>query len=105
MLQILHFAQQNTFPSTYFRLFSGEYLRDALNYLDEPLHKSGLHPGKARILTLFGYSQRALGAIPAGLGFHQQALECYAGDLPCANLNHLSRTCVAQKIYAEAVLQ
>ena len=49
----------------------------------------------------------ALGQYQRANQFHEQALEIArnAGDLPCeiANLNHLSRTCVSQKIYAEAI--
>lgn len=110
MLQILRtFAQQTYFPlyGGIFASFSGDYLRDTLNYLDEPLRQVEGTQEKARILTLLGYSQRALGQYQRANEFHQQALEIArnAGDLPCeiANLNHLSRTCVAQKIYAEAI--
>jgi len=110
MLQILRtFAQQAYFPlyGGIFASFSGDYLRDALNYLDEPLRQVEGTQEKARILTLLGYSQRALGQYQRAQSFHQQALEMsrQAGDLPCeiANLNHLSRTCVAEKIYAEAI--
>lgn len=110
MLQILRaFTQQKYFPlyGGIFASFSGDYLRDALNYLDEPLRKVEGTQEKARILTLLGYSQRALGQYQRAGEFHQQALEIArkADDLPCeiANLNHLSRTCVAQKIYAEAI--
>lgn len=110
MLQILRtFAQQKYFPlyGGIFASFSGDYLRDTLNYLDEPLRQVEGTQEKARILTLLGYSQRALGQYQRANDFHQQALEIArnAGDLPCeiANLNHLSRTCVAQKIYAEAI--
>ncbi|MBV9388405.1 MAG: tetratricopeptide repeat protein [Chroococcidiopsidaceae cyanobacterium CP_BM_ER_R8_30] len=111
MLQILRtFARQTYFPlyGGIFASFSGDYLRDALNYLDAPLRRQveGSQE-KARILTLLGYSQRALGQYQQALSFHQQALEIarQAGDRPCeiANLNHLSRTCVAQKNYAEAI--
>ncbi len=110
MLQILRtFTQQAYFPlyGGIFASFSGEYLRDALNYLDEPLRQVERTQEKARILTLLGYSQRALGQYQRAQSFHQQALEIarQAGDLRCeiANLNHLSRTCVAQKVYAEAI--
>ncbi len=110
MLQILRtFTQQEYFPlyGGIFASFSGEYLRDTLNYLDEPLRQVEGTQEKARILTLLGYSQRALGQYQRANEFHQQALEIArnAGDRPCeiANLNHLSRTCVAQKIYAEAI--
>jgi tetratricopeptide (TPR) repeat protein len=110
MLQILRtFTQQEYFPlyGGIFASFSGDYLRDALNYLDEPLRQVEGTQEKARILTLLGYSQRALGQYQRASEFHQQALEIArnASDLPCeiANLNHLSRTCVAQKIYTEAI--
>lgn len=110
MLQILRaFTQQAYFPlyGGIFASFSGNYLRDTLNYLDEPLRQVEGTQEKARILTLLGYSQRALGQYQRANQFHQQALEVarQAGDRPCeiANFNHLSRTCVAQKIYAEAI--
>ncbi len=110
MLQILRtFTQKEYFPlyGGIFASFSGDYLRDALNYLDEPLKQVEGTQEKARILTLLGYSQRALGQYQRANEFNQQALEIArnAGDRPCeiANLNHLSRTCVAQKIYAEAI--
>ena len=110
MLQILRtFAAREYFPlyGGIFASFSGDYLRDALNYLDEPLRQVEGTQEKARILTLLGYSQRALGQYQRANMFHEQALEIArnAGDRPCeiANLNHLSRTCVAQKIYAEAI--
>lgn len=110
MLQILRtFAQRQYFPlyGGIFASFSGSYLRDALNYLDEPLRRVEGTQEKARILTLLGYSQRALGLYDRSIDFHQQALEIarHAGDRPCeiANLNHLSRTCVQQQRYAEAI--
>jgi tetratricopeptide (TPR) repeat protein len=109
-LQILRtFAQCSYFPlyGGIFASFSGEYLRDALSYLDEPLRRSEGTQEKARILTLLGYSTRALGRSEQALSFHQQALEIAreAGDSACevANLNHLSRTCVAQGNFAEAI--
>jgi tetratricopeptide (TPR) repeat protein len=110
MLQILRaFAQCSYFPlyGGIFASFSGSYLRDALDYLDEPLRKVEGTQEKARILTLLGYSQRALGQYQRSAEFHKQALDIaiQAGDRPCeiANLNHLSRTCVAQKVYTEAI--
>ena len=110
MLQILRtFATRKYFPlyGGIFASFSGNYLRDALNYLDEPLRQVEGTQEKARILTLLGNSQRALGQYQQANEFHQQAMDIArnAGDRPCeiANLNHLSRTCVAQKIYAEAI--
>jgi tetratricopeptide (TPR) repeat protein len=110
MLQILrNFAQRPYFPlyGGIFADFSGNYLRDALDYLDEPLRKVEGTQEKARILTLLGYSQRALGQYQRSIGFHQQALEIArnAGDRPCeiANLNHLSRTYVQEQDYVEAI--
>ncbi|WP_138503410.1 tetratricopeptide repeat protein [Nostoc sp. PA-18-2419] len=110
MLQILRtFAQRSYFPlyGGIFASFSGSYLRNALDYLDEPLRYVQGTQEKARILTLLGYSQRALGQYQRSVDFHQQALEISrsAGDRPCeiANLNHLSRTYVQQQNYAEAI--
>ncbi|PHJ59361.1 tetratricopeptide repeat family protein [Nostoc linckia z18] len=110
MLQILRtFAQRSYFPlyGGIFASFSGSYLRNALDYLDEPLRAVEGTQEKARILTLLGYSQRALGQYDRSVNFHQQALEIArsAGDRPCeiANLNHLSRTYVQQQNYAEAI--
>lgn len=112
MLQILRtFAQRPYFPlyGGIFASFSGSYLRDALDYLDEPLRKVKMTQEKARILTLLGYSQRALGQYQRSIKFHQQALEIArnAGDRPCeiANLNHLSRTYVQEQNYPEAINQ
>jgi len=109
-LQILRiFAQQTYFPlyGGIFASFSGSYLRDALGYLDIPLRQTEGTQEKARILTLLGYSLRAQGQYQQSQTFHQQALEVArtAGDRPCevANLNHLSRICVAQKTYGEAI--
>ncbi|HEY9669390.1 MAG TPA: tetratricopeptide repeat protein, partial [Coleofasciculaceae cyanobacterium] len=109
-LQILRaFAQRAYFPlyGGVFASFSGEYLQDALNYLDEPLKQVEGTQEKARILTLLGYSQRILGQYERANSFHQEALEIarQAGDKPCeiANLNHQSRICVAQKNYTEAI--
>lgn len=110
MLQILrNFSQRTYFPlyGGIFASFSGSYLRDALDYLDEPLRRVEGTQEKARILTLLGYSQRALGQYQRSIEFHQQALEIArtAGDRPCeiANLNHLSRTYVQEKNYTEAI--
>lgn len=110
MLQILRtFAQRPYFPlyGGIFASFSGSYLRDALNYLDEPLRQVEGTQEKARILTLLGSSVRAFGRYRRSVEFHQQALDIArsAGDRPCeiANLNHLSRAFVAQKMYAEAI--
>ena len=110
MLQTLRtFAQRPYFPlyGGIFASFSGSYLRDALDYLDEPLRRVERTQEKARILTLLGYSQRALGQYQRSIKFHEQALEIArnAGDRPCeiANLNHLSRTYVQEQDYAEAI--
>jgi tetratricopeptide (TPR) repeat protein len=109
-LQILRsFSQRDYFPlyGGIFASFSGEYLRDTLSYLDEPLRQAEGTQEKARILTLLGYSARAMGQPDRAIDFHQQALEIArsAGDAPCeiANLNHLSRTYVAQENYTEAI--
>ncbi|MBG1240585.1 tetratricopeptide repeat protein [Nostoc sp. NZL] len=110
MLQILRtFAQRPYFPfyGGIFASFTGTYLRDALDYLDEPFRRGEGTQEKARILTLLGYSQRALGQYQRSIDFHQQALEIArnAGDRACeiANLNHLSRTYVQEQNYAEAI--
>jgi len=109
-LQILRtFAQREYFPlyGGVFASLSGNYLRDALSYLDEPLRRVEGTQEKARILTLLGYSLRAQGQYDRANSFHQQALEIAreAGDRVCeiANLNHLSRICVAKKNYPEAI--
>ncbi len=84
-----------------------DQLRDTLDYLDEPLRRVEGTQEKARILTILGYSQRALGQYERSINFHQQALEIArnAGDRPCeiANLNHLSRTYVQEQDYVEAI--
>ena len=110
MLQILRtFAQRPDFPlySGVFASFSGDYLQDTLDYFDEPLKQVEGTEEKARILTLLGYSQRAVGDYDKALMFHQEALEIAieANDYSCeiANLNHLSRTSVNQKNYSEAL--
>jgi len=109
-LQILRsFAQKQYFPlyGGFFASFSGSYLRSTLNYLDVPLRQVEGTQEKARIITLLGYSQRALGDYTRSTEFHEQALAIArtANDVPCeiANLNHLSRTCVAKKLYGEAI--
>lgn len=109
-LQILrNFAQRDYFPlySGVFASFSGEYLRDALSYLDEPLQRAEGTQEKARILNLLGYSARALGQTERAMDFLQQSLHIAreAGDRPCeiSSLNHISRTYVAQKNYTEAI--
>ncbi len=109
-LQILRaFAQREYFPlyGGIFASFSGEYLRNTLQYFDEPLRRVEGTQEKARILTLLGYSLRAEGRYDQAKSFHEQALEIAreAGDTRCeiANFNYLSRACVAQKNYAEAI--
>ncbi|MEO0533485.1 MAG: tetratricopeptide repeat protein [Cyanobacteria bacterium P01_A01_bin.123] len=109
-LQVLYqFAQQTYFPlyGGLFAALSGESLDTLLNYLDQPLRQAANTQSKARILTLLGYSQRAVGQYEQALQFHQHALDIAreAGDRPCeiANLNHLSRTRVRQRDYAAAI--
>lgn len=109
-LQILHaFSQREYFPlyGGIFASFSGEYLQNALNYLDAPLQKFQGSQAKARILTLLGYSQQTLGQYLKAIDFHKQALEIsqQTEDKLCeiANLNHLSRTCVGMQDYSEAI--
>lgn len=109
-LQVLYrFAQQDYFPlyGGLFAALSGESLQTMLDYLDQPLRQVPNTQSKARIFTLLGYSQRALGRYEASSQFHQLALEIAreAGDRACevANLNHLSRTAVTQKRYAVAI--
>jgi tetratricopeptide (TPR) repeat protein len=103
------FTQRVYFPlyGGVFALLSGRALQDTLAYLDEPLRQAEGTQEKARMLTLLGYSQRAFGQLEQGLAFHQQALEIaqVANDTPCeiANLNHISRTYISQKRYANAV--
>ena len=110
MLQVLRtFATRPYFPfyGGIFASFSGSYLRNALQYLDEPLRRVEGTQEKARILTLLGNSQRALGEYQRSIEFHQKALEIArdAGDSLCeiANYNHLSRTHVAQQDYTQAI--
>ncbi len=109
-LQILRaFSQREYFPlyGGIFASFSGEYLQNALSYLDEPLQRIQGTQAKGRILTLLGYSQQTLGQYLKAMKFHKQALEIAqeTEDKSCeiANLNHLSRTSVAMKDYGEAI--
>ncbi|PSB24896.1 tetratricopeptide repeat protein [Stenomitos frigidus] len=109
-LQILRsFAQRPYFPlyGGVFASFPGSQLRSVVNYLDEPLRRAEGTQEKARILTLIGSSERAQGLLERSKEFHTIArdIASEAGDRPCeiANLNHLSRTCVAQKNYSEAI--
>ncbi|OCR01425.1 hypothetical protein BCD67_23525 [Oscillatoriales cyanobacterium USR001] len=109
-LQVLRvFSQCSYFPlyGGIFASFSGEYLRNTLEYLDEPLRRVEGTQAKARILTLIGSSMRSMGQYERSIAYHQQALEIARKeeDKPCeiANLNHISRTCVAQKNYEDAI--
>ena len=109
-LQILRsFAQRPYFPlyGGVFASFPGSQLRSVVNYLDEPLKRADGTQEKARILTLIGSSERAQGLLARAKEFHTIArdIAAEAGDRPCeiANLNHLSRTCVAEKSYGEAI--
>lgn len=109
-LQVLRqFAQQDYFPlyGGLFTALSGEPLRTLLEYLDQPLKEVPNTDTKARILTLLGYSQRALGRYQQARQFHERALEGAreVHDQRCeiANLNHLSRTCVMEKDYEAAI--
>jgi len=109
-LQSLYqFAQQNYFPlyGGLFAALSGESLRVTLDYLDKPLRQVPNTQSKARIITLLGYSQRALGQYQQAVQLHQWALEIArdASDRSCeiANLNHISRTYMVQKDYAAAI--
>ncbi|HIK09056.1 MAG TPA: tetratricopeptide repeat protein [Oscillatoriaceae cyanobacterium M33_DOE_052] len=103
------FARREYFPmyGGIFASFSGEYLRFALDYLDEPLRRWEGSPEKARIMTIIGYSLRASGQSQKAIFFHEQAVEIarQEQDTRCeiANLNHLSRTYVALQNYAEAI--
>jgi tetratricopeptide (TPR) repeat protein len=106
---LYYFAQQSYYPlyGGLFAALSGESLQTTLDYLDQPLRRVPNTASKARILTLLGYSQRALGQVDQALKLHQQALEIAreAGDRRCeiANLNHLSRTWVMQNEYSAAI--
>ncbi|GAB4286429.1 MAG: tetratricopeptide repeat protein [Oscillatoriaceae cyanobacterium] len=103
------FARREYFPmyGGIFASFSGEYLRFALDYLDEPLRRWEGTPEKARIMTILGYSLRAAGQSQKAISFHEQAVEIarQEQDTRCeiANLNHLSRTYVALQNYGEAI--
>ena len=106
---LYYFAQQPYYPlyGGLFAALSGEPLQTTLDYLDQPLRQVPNTASKARILTLLGYSQRALGQVEQALKLHQKALEIAreSGDRPCeiANLNHLSRTWVMQNDYSAAI--
>ena len=102
------FANQPYFPlyGGLFTALSGEPLRTLLDYLDQPLQQVPNTATKGRILTLLGYSQRAMGNHAQAEAFHQQALavarEAQDGVCEIASLNHLSRTAVAQQDYDTA---
>lgn len=106
---LYYFAQQPYYPlyGGLFAALSGESLQTTLDYLDQPLRQVPNTASKARILTLLGYSQRALGQVEQALKLHQQALDIAreSGDRRCeiANLNHLSRTWVMQSEYSSAI--
>lgn len=103
------FANQPYFPlyGGLFTALSGEPLRTLLDYLDQPLQQVPNTATKGRILTLLGYSQRAMGHYAQAMAFHQQALaiarEAQDGVCEIASLNHLSRTAVAQQDYDTAL--
>ena len=109
-LQILRsFARRDTFPlyGGVFASFGGDYLRDTLDYLEQPLKRVPGTQEKARILTLLGYSQTAIGDYNRATEFHTDALNTArtAADRPCevANLNHLSRLSATQHHYQDAI--
>lgn len=103
------FAQKDYFPlyGTFFATFGGKQLREAMNYLREPLKKAEGTQAQARILTLVAASARSQGALDLAKEIHGTAMEIAqdAEDSKCqiANLNHLSRIAVNQKNYAEAM--
>jgi tetratricopeptide (TPR) repeat protein len=109
-LQVLRsFAKREDFPlyGGIFISFSGQYLKNTLTYLDEPLRQVEATQEKARLLTLLAYSQRVLGHYDRASEFYQEALAIArtAEDRSCeiAALNHLSRICAEQKNYSEAI--
>jgi tetratricopeptide (TPR) repeat protein len=109
-LQILRaFAQREYFPlyGGIFASFDGKSLRHTLDYLDEPLRRVEGTQAKARIMTLLGYSQRAIGAYDRAILVHKEALEIARSenDKACeiASLNHISRNLVSLKNYQEAI--
>lgn len=111
-LQVLRsFAQRDYFPlyGMIFASFTGAYFRDAMTYLGEPLKQAEGTQEQARILTLIGSAQRAMGLFDVAKEIHTTArdIAAQAGDRRCeiANLNHLSRTYVNEKNYPEAINQ
>ncbi len=110
MLQSLRrLTKRQDFPlyGGIFASFSGENLRDTLTYFDDPLKEVERTKEKARILTLLAYSQLTLGNYKQANKFHLLALEISqeASVKPCeiANFNHLSRICIYEKDYNQAI--
>ena len=110
MLQSLRqLTKRKDFPlyGGIFASFSGENLRETLTYFDDPLKEVERTQEKARILTLLAYSQLTIGNYEQAKKFHLEALEIAqeASDKPCeiANFNHLSRICIAEKDYDQAI--
>ena len=108
--QILRIAAQRPdFPlyGGIFATFSGDTLRDALAYFDQPLKQVAGTQEKGRILTILGYSQQVLGQMDRSITLHQEALSIAnaAEDKSCeiANLNHLSRIYFRQQDYDTAI--
>ncbi len=105
------FAQRDYFPlyGMIFASFTGAYFRDAMTYLAQPLKQAQGTQEQARILTLIGSAQRAMGLFDVAKDIHTTArdIAAQAGDRRCeiANLNHLSRTYVNEKNYTEAINQ
>jgi tetratricopeptide (TPR) repeat protein len=105
------FTQRPYFPlyGGIYAVFGGRYLREAIEYFDQPLRQVNSEnlQSKGRILTLLGYSLRAQGRYAQAIQFHQSALEIAQteGDPPAeiANFNHLSRIALAQKNYGAAI--
>jgi tetratricopeptide (TPR) repeat protein len=109
-LQIFRtFAQRDNFPlyGGQMTFFVGAGLRDTIAYLDQPLKAVENTQEKARILTVLGYSQRALNQHQRALELHQEALDLAntSGDQPCAiaNLCHISRLYLMQQDYDTAL--
>jgi tetratricopeptide (TPR) repeat protein len=103
------FAQKEYFPlyGTFFATVGGKHMREAMDYLREPLKKAEGKQEQARIWTILGASTRSLGAVDLAKQVHESALEMAqaADDTKCqvANLNHLSRIYVTEQNYAEAI--
>jgi tetratricopeptide (TPR) repeat protein len=108
--QILRIAAQRPdFPlyGGIFATFSGDTLRDALAYFDQPLKQVAGTQEKGRVLTMLGYSQQVLGQMSRSIDLHKEALSIAsaAGDKSCevANFNHLSRIYLRQQDYKTAI--